>query len=381
MVFSHILRLLTACHLLGLISITTCFALSADEIDALRLNQIQVIGSHNSFKRAIDPKLYDLMITAVPKAKGLDYAHPPLKDQLNLGLRNLELDIYHDPEGGKYAKPLGLAMVRLAGHEPQPFDPFGKMNAPGFKVLHVQDIDFRSSCLTLADALAEIHRWSDSHPRHLPVMITFNVKDSTIELPGAVEPLKFDREAFAALDSTLISGLGKHKLIVPDDVRGEHPTLEAAVLGSNWPTLADARGKFLLVLDQMGRSREVYLKGHEGLRGRAMFVNSRAGEPQAAVMILNDPVRDEQAIAKFVRQGYLVRTRADAELREARAGDYSRFEAAKRSGAQVISTDFYLADRRIHSSYRIRFDDEGCCRLNPVNGPKLQAGSGDLPLE
>jgi hypothetical protein len=45
------------------------------------------------------------------------------------------------------------------------------MARPGFKVLHVPDIDFRSNVLTFRDALRELKTWSDANPRHLPVAI------------------------------------------------------------------------------------------------------------------------------------------------------------------------------------------------------------------
>lgn len=341
------------------------------EFDDLRMNQIQVIGSHNSFKAATDPEWLTLMVTAVPKANEMDYAHPPLTDQLNLGLRNLELDLFHDPEGGRYAKPLGIKMTRLAGHEPRPYDPLGKMSQPGFKVLHVQDIDFRSNVLTLADALAEIRSWSAQHPQHLPVMITFNLKAQPIELPGAVRPLPFDIEALDALDKVMIAELGRQKLITPDDVRVASKTLGESVREDGWPTLAEARGRCLLVLDDMGVARKKYLARDANLQNRPMFVNSRPDEAAAAVMIRNNPIEQTDEITQLVQQGFLVRTRADSATREARAGDYTRFEAAKRSGAHVISTDFYLADRRLHPTFRIRFDDQRCVRLNPITSDQL----------
>lgn len=352
----------------SLLSSSTCNAQHVEFPDTLRINQIQVIGSHNSFKQSIGPKLFDIMLGMDPNARKLDYAHPSLTDQLNLGLRNLELDLFHDPDGGHYANPLGLNLVRLAGEKPLPYDPQGKMKKPGFKILHIQDIDFRSNCLTLTDALKEIRRWSDLHPHHLPVIITSNLSDQKIPLPGSAVPIPFDRMAYDALDKELLSTLGRDKMIVPDDVRGDFDTLEEAVGKSNWPTLATARGKILWVLDDMDQKRKAYLADHPSLRGRAMFVNSRPGNPEAAILIRNNPVADEQAISKLVSKGYIVRTRADAATQEARDGSYIRFEAAKRSGAQVISTDFYLADRKINENFQIRFEDGGCLRLNPVTG-------------
>ncbi|MGI9456632.1 MAG: phosphatidylinositol-specific phospholipase C1-like protein [Aeoliella sp.] len=340
--------------------------LKSGQPDSLRLNQIQVIGSHNSFKTAIEPNLYRLLVKSRPDAQELDYAHPSLSDQLNLGLRGLEIDVFYDPQGGQYAKPLGLEIVRKSGGDPLPYDPEGKMREPGFKVLHIQDIDFRSNCLTLVDALTELRTWSHQHPRHLPVIITLNLSDNPIELPGSVAPVRFDRAAYDSLDQQFLSTLGRDKLVLPDNVRGDHETLGAAVRNSGWPTLAETRGRFLLVLDDAGRKREEYLADHPALVGRVMFTNSEPGQPEAAVMIRNQPLIDGEKISQLVQQGYLIRTRADSGTIEARNGDYSRFEAAKKSGAQVISTDYYLADWRLNSSYSIRFDQGRCSRLNPI---------------
>ncbi|MGI9428268.1 MAG: phosphatidylinositol-specific phospholipase C1-like protein [Bythopirellula sp.] len=350
-------------------------------IDRVRLNQIQVIGSHNSYKAAIDPELFRIMQAAYPDAKALDYAHPPLSDQLNLGLRNLELDVFHDPEGGRYAKPLGMTALKAAGHTPREFNTDGKMNEPGFKVLHVQDIDFRSNCWTFVDALTELRSWSQKNPRHLPILVTMNVNDASIDFPGTVDPLPFDRAALDELDKVLISNLGVDELIRPDDVRGDYETLEAAVLAFNWPTLAVARGKFLFVLDDFGRKRDAYLAGRAGLKGSTFFVNTVPGNPEAAIMIRNHPRAERESIAALVRQGYVVRTRADAGTHEARRGDFTRFEAAKQSGAQVITTDYYQADWRINPGYRIRFDRGGCWRLNPISLPQANAGVFDADLE
>lgn len=345
-----------------------CLSARADRglPDSLRINQLQVIGSHNSFKRAIDPALYKIMLAVRSESRELDYAHPPLRDQLNLGLRSLELDIFHDPKGGLYAEPLGLAAAGQSEEGASPYDERGQMRAPGFKVLHVQDIDFRSNNLTLVSALKELRSWSDCHPDHLPVFITLNLSDDPIQIPNSTVPARYDRAAFDALDRDFVEHLGRERLIVPDDVRGEYETLEQAVLAGSWPQLASARGRFLVVIDDDGRKRDGYVEGHHSLRGRPLFVHSPPGTPESAFLIRNNALVEGETIRGLVREGYLVRTRADAGTHEARRGDFSRFESAKACGAQVISTDYYLADWRLNPEYRIRFNKGRCVRRNPI---------------
>jgi hypothetical protein len=73
---------------------------------------------------------------------------------------------------------------------------------------------------------------------------------------------------------------------------------------------------------------------------------------------MNDPVKDFEKIQQLVNQGYLVRTRADAGTEEARTNDYNRFEKAKASGAQIITTDYYLPSTLFESDFKIGFEND-----------------------
>ncbi len=333
--------------------------------DNLKLNQIQVIGSHNSYKQPIDPPLY-LMLKKADSSlvKAIDYSHLSLSEQLTRGLLNLEIDVYADAKGGKYAKPKGLEWQGTA--QVKPFDLEGVMQVPGFKVLHIQDIDFRSNCLTFTNCLQELKSWSNSHPKHLPVFITINAKDETIDKPGFTVPEKFTSEVLDQLDKTILENLGANRLLTPDEVRGKFETLEAAVLEGNWPTVGAAKGKFIFILDEIGPKRSAYIQGHSSLKGRILFANAEPGTPEAAFLILNDPVKDLEKITDLVKKGYLIRTRADSNTKEARLNDRSTFEAACRSGAQIITTDYYLPSKHFKSDYKISFAEDTYIRANPV---------------
>lgn len=328
----------------------------------VHINKIQVIGSHNSYKKAIDPALFKMFRQRDSvSASKIDYEHVSLTEQLEMGLLNLEIDVYADPKGGKYAHPKGLQWVP---NQP-PFDTAGVMNEPGFKVLHIPDLDFRSDCLTLRRCLHELKAWSDKHPDHPPVFITLEPKDGVAPNHELTEPDKFTARDFDQLDSTLREDLGVAQLIVPDMVRGKYNTLEDAVLHDNWPTLDDARGKFLFVMDDNNRKRDLYIAGHPSLKGRVLFVNADPGTPEAAMMIRNNPHFPE--MKSLVEKGYIIRTRADSDTREARENDRSSFEAACNSGAQIITTDYYKKSTHFKSDYVVSFDgDSKYFRLDPV---------------
>src|SRR5262249_6584616 len=155
---------------------------------------------------------------------------------LDLGIRKLEIDVVYDPKGGLYARPLGLQMTGQSGtHSEAVYDPQGEMMKPGFKVIHIPDIDFRSQAYTFREALQQIRAWSDLHPGHVPIAITMNAKDTGADLPNAVKPFRFDAAAFDAWDAEIRDVFPPEKLLTPDDVRRDFPTLEAAVLAHAWP--------------------------------------------------------------------------------------------------------------------------------------------------
>ncbi len=336
-------------------------ALRAQNLDRLPINRIQVIGSHNSYKQAIDPALFAFFRNRDSvSASKIDYEHIGLTEQLNMGLRNLEIDVYADDKGGRYAHPKGLDWVP----DQPPFDPEGEMKAPGFKVFHIVDLDFRSHALTLTGCLKQLKDWSEAHPDHEPVFITLECKDQASDNPQLTVPEKFTAGTLAELDTVLLQNLGARHFVTPDQVKGKYRTLEEAVLHNNWPTVKEARGKFLILLDDKAAKRDLYTGGHPSLKGRVMFVNAEAGTPEAAMMILNDPKNPQ--IPDLVKKGYIIRTRADSDTRQARSNDRSDFEAACKAGAQIITTDYYLKSSHFNSEYSVRFEGNRYVRPNPL---------------
>lgn len=322
-----------------------------------KMTDIRVLGSHNSYKLAIDESLKKVMEQQNPgSVYGLEYSHVSLTEQLDLGLRKLEIDVVYDPEGGMYAEPFGYTQLKKMGASVSDFDPKGLMKNPGFKVLHVPDVDFRSNCLTFKLCLEEVQAWSRANPNHTPIAIMMNAKDSGVGIEGFVKPLLFDSTAFEAWDQEILDVFERDELLLPDDVRGDSESLEEAILTKGWPLLSESNGKVYFVLDHGGEKQATYIKHHPSLKGRVMFVNADEGTPEAAFMVINDPIRDQEKIKEMVAKGYMVRTRSDADTREARENDYSTFEAAKASGAQIISTDYYVPDTLFGHNFHIHLD-------------------------
>jgi hypothetical protein len=332
----------------------------------VKLNQIQVLGSHNSYHiRPLEP-LWSALLAFISTFYQIDYTHIPLDQQFDTqGIRQIEIDVWADPVGGLYAnRPVNAVVGQpVASGIPA-------LSQPGFKVLHITDIDFQSTCFTFKECLTVIKTWSDAHPGHLPIAVLVEAKDDPTPDPlslGFSTPVPLGPAEFDALDDEIRSVLPPEKLITPDDVRRDFPTLEDAVLQFGWPTLGESRGKIMFLLDNGGHYRTDYLAGHPSLAGRILFTSANPGNDDAAFIKLNSSKTDP--IAARVAAGYVVRTRADADTEEARVNDTSTRDAAIASGAQWVSTDYPVPNPAFGTGYFVEIPDGHPARCNPINAP------------
>ena len=371
-------------------------ALSPD----LKLNEIQVLGTHNSYAMPVDKRLLAIVDpilgrmmsdigTRMPASmaalfkeehpndvkmsEGLSYEHPDLKTQLDEGMRSLEIDVNPDPKGGNFLDPAGYRVLREKGvTDLLPFDKTG-LDAPGYKVLHMPDIDFRSHCPTFKLCLTQVREWSDAHPGHIPLFLVVEAKVSDIPIfPNPTHTVPFTPARFDDLDQEIVSVLGRERLITPDDVRGAHATLNEAIRAGAWPTLKSARGKIvILMITATGEAAtRGYLEGHPSLKGRMAFVRAEPGQDHAAFLMFDNALVRADDIKTYVRQGYIVRTRSDIETYEAKINDMTRPNAAFASGAQVVSTDFEHPGNAYGTPYVVKLPGGGVARRNPVLGAR-----------
>lgn len=350
------------------------------EDNCMRLNYVQVLGTHNSYHIQPRAPLLQFLMSLDPRAATLEYTHRSLTDQLEvLGVRQVELDVYADPTGGRYALPLGQLVFPKNPPTMDPIKP--ELLAPGLKVLHVPDIDFESTCLTFVICLQELEDWSNDNPGHLPITVQVEAKDEAAPaippgilppgLPPLAVPIPFGATEMDSIDTEIRSVFSEDHLITPDDVRGDRATLQEAVLRDGWPTLNEARGKFLFTLDNEGAEREIYIDGHPSLEGRVLFTNSPPPSAESAFVKLNDPVADGAEIAALVAAGYIVRTRADDDTIEARYYLTGQRDAALASGAQFVSTDYPEPDPDLFppTPYFVDIPGGYVARCNPVLSP------------
>lgn len=320
----------------------------AQSDNSLPLNQFRILASHNSYKKKPNPKVIRFL-TKFKKQLGasndpiqIDYGHLPLPQQFDdYGIQGIEIDVNYDPKGGHYKKRKVNAFIcglrqRIKGDV---------MKKPGFKVLHIADVDYETNYLTFKDVLLELKSWSEKHPNHAPIFVNIEAKSEHpgneskfLKRIGFKKALPFSRAAYDDLDKEIYAVLSPDKILKPLDLKGTFQSIRERLLQTGWPTKSECLGKFVFILE--GNHDEIYLAN--GLQ-HPMFVYGNPGDENTAFVVKNEPVGYEDEIQKLT-QTYIVRTRSDAGTLEARSNDYTRYNAAIKSGAQIISTDYYKAD-------------------------------------
>ncbi|MBL8601481.1 MAG: hypothetical protein JNK72_06120 [Myxococcales bacterium] len=285
--------------------------------DSLRVNHLQVEGTHNSYHLRPPRVIAEW-----------DYAMEPLDVQLGQqGVRALELDLRWDA------------------------------TCERFRVFHLPGLDARSTCDAFVECLAVVRDWSHAHPGHHVLFVQLEPKDS------------WDAETaerrLVAMEREIVSVFHRDQIVTPGEVQGAAPSLRAAVTTRGWPTLGETRGRVLFFIDRSDSLREVYTHGGRDLAGRLAFIDAEHDAPYAAVRVLNNPAH--AALAAALDANFLVRvfswTAGAAPLT-----DQER-DLAFASGAHIVSTDYPGAMAR-DGRPGIAVPDGAPSRCNPVTAPR-----------
>ena len=293
--------------------------------DVLRISDIQALGTHNSYH-------VESPGNTVPD---WHYTMPPLGTQLDLGVRQLELDIHFFDD-----EPL--------------------------QVFHIGALDGMTTCQLFHDCLVEIAQWSSAHPGHAPLYIQVEPKtgfpDAATSDTGADNEQYFDE-----VESEILGVFVRERIITPDEVRAGGATLGQTVSTVGWPTFATTRGRVLFTFDNDDSVRAAYSRNQTSLENRLLFVDSTPGDPIAAVAILNDPVADAPTITAALAAHMIVRVTAD-DPAEDPTTNAATLDASLAVSATWISTNFPVPTT--DGGYYGALPD-GSPRCNPATAPDV----------
>lgn len=280
--------------------------------DGVKINEIAVIGTHNSYQMLPTPQKYAfekylMFLSGGKKGTKLNFEMDPYTEQLEHGIRNLEIDIETVDKDGEVS----------------------------FIVTHSPISDNTSSAYDFAKGLKEIALWSDNNPKHLPVYLL-------IEPKGEVQSINnmenFSVEYAKELDEIIREALGD-RLLTPKQIMGDYESLEEMRMADGWPTLREAAGRIVVLLHPCSVTDE-YISIDTSLSSQAMFPMLRfdgIDKPYASFILDNEPEIATENNKKTVgEKNLMVRTRAD---------NYPTFSDERYSytddcGSHIITTDY-----------------------------------------
>ena len=280
--------------------------------DGVRINEIAVIGTHNSYQMLPTPqrRLHEKILKVLYNGKkGTKYKFEmdSYTEQLEHGIRNLEIDIEAVDKNGEIS----------------------------FVVSHEPIKDNTSSAYDFAEGLREIAMWSDHNPNHLPVYLLIEPKGN---VPSVCHMQNFSIEYAKELDKITREVLGE-KLLTPVQIMGNYKTLGEMRMADDWPTLEEAAGKIIVLLHPCDVTEE-YINLDTTLSSQAMFPMLRTQDVDrdcASFILDNEPQEAKENNKKTVdEKNLMVRTRADSYQKFSD----ERYAFANECGSHIITTDY-----------------------------------------
>ena len=136
-------------------------------------------------------------------------------------------------------------------------------------------------------------------------------------MPGSTTPLPFDKAGYLNLHRDLESALGLDNLVTPSEVQKDSRSLRERITTVGWPDLSEMRGRFIFLIDEPLKKTAGYLEDFEK-HERLLFLSVPSDHDQAAILVMNDPLKAFDDITARVAKGFLVRTeRTLIQLRRA----------------------------------------------------------------
>lgn len=280
--------------------------------EGVKLNEIAVMGTHNSYqllgtlpKRGLMKTLQIISFGAVENKAVFEM--DTFTEQLEQGIRNLEIDIETVDDEGDVS----------------------------FIVTHSAIIDNVSSAYNFAKGLEEIAMWSENNPGHLPIYLLIEPKD---DVPSINNMKNFSLEYALEFDKVLRQVLGD-RLLTPAQAMGEYESFEEMRKADDWPALTQVAGKIIVLMHPCSVTQE-YIDNDISIKTQAMFPMLKFGDidkTYASFILDNDPVNAAENNKKTVDEhNLMVRTRADDYP------DFSdeRYNFADNCGSHIITTDY-----------------------------------------
>lgn len=298
------------------------------EIEAgMKFNEVSFLATHNSYQAPA----FDVTKNLFGGISGITFgiyngatarfwSETPT-DQLNCGIRSLEIDI-------------------------ETFDRDGEVS---FTCMHSPYFEMSTYFSDFALGMKEIAMWSDNNPNHLPITIIIEPKTAFLPMKNMKT---FSVDYAVELDKVLRESLGE-KLFTPADMLRNYSSFGEMRAADDWCKISEMKGKILVLLHE-GSVTEKYINLDPSIKSQAMFPMLREDDIDrncASFILCNKPEELIKIREEIDEKNVIVRTRAD----KFESVSEERREKAFESEAQIISTDYPPRTDSTAESYIVSF--------------------------
>lgn len=311
--------------------------LKAELENGIKFNEMRFLATHNSYQtpntratKKLFSALSDITFGLV-NSEITEFFSPTLTEQLNLGIRSLEIDI-------------------------EVFDRKGEIS---FTCMHSPYFEMTTSCYDFALAMKEIAMWSDNNPDHLPITIIIEPKETFLPMKNMKA---LDISYTDDFEKVLYETLGD-KLFTPSDMLRDYASFGEMRAADDWCKVRDMLGKVIILLHEC-ETTEDYISLDPTIKTQAMFPMLREKDIDrdcTAFILANMPDVLLKNNEKIIYEKKIVaRTRAD-KFTEITT---DRLENAMKSGAQIVSTDYPYTNDMKPDDYFVSFENRKTIEIN-----------------
>lgn len=292
----------------------------------IKINQMRYLCTHNSYKQGLHKPANFFYNYIIPYAIGKksNYGYDNITQQLNIGIRGFEFDLYYLENEDEYR----------------------------FECYHNSWLETNSSVVDFEKGLEEIKMWSDYNPNHMPIFITIEPKDDVpfdkAKGMGKVELEKLDN---------LILEYFPEKIITYSQMLNGYGSFQEMREANGYIKLEDCIGKFVFLLHEYENFEEYIDITAEN---RAMIPLVWASSlKENKYLDLTCFAQDHdyfhpEKLEPLIADNYIVRTRLDIYPKY----EFETTTARLATGAQLVCTDYPPSYDHVYEEYTRTISEE-----------------------
>lgn len=295
--------------------------------EQIQINQLRYLCTHNSYKQGLHnpAKFFYNYIIPYAIGKKSNYGYDNITQQLNIGIRGFEFDLYYAENEDEYR----------------------------FECYHNSWLETNSSVVDFEKGLEEIKMWSEYNPNHMPIFITIEPKDN-VPLDKAKGLGKVELET---LDDLILEYF-PDKVITYSQMLNGFGDFQEMREANGYIKLEDCIGKFVFLLHEYENFEEyIDIPAENRVMIPLVWASSLKENKYLDLTCFaqDHDYNHPEKLDPLIEENYIVRTRLDIYPKY----EFETTEARLDTGAQLVCTDYPPSYEHIYKEYTRTISENG----------------------